>query len=97
MLQIGDYVEILISRVPNRGERINPNTIGKITKLQDQREGLNFYVSYPNSGAEVYDGRDGWWFRAKELRLSKAILHPMQDPDFSLDELELAEKIIGDV
>ena len=92
--QIGDEVEIVTPRVPNREDDLIPlGTIGKIKSLQNDSR-LPYYVVYPGCTASVW-GHDGWWFGDIHLRLRKKVFHPMPSPEFDLDELELAEKIIG--
>lgn len=98
VFNIGDEVEIRTLYVPNRhGDGPIPRgTVGVITALQKDTD-LSYYVEYPGCSAKEVYGRDGWYFGNRHLKMFKEKTYPMQDPEFNLDELELAEKIIGDV
>lgn len=87
---VGDRVDILCENIPNTDEPIPSNT-GRIFRHADEEElrgcseMLPYMVRHPCSAL--------WWYGAEHLRMHGKP-YPME-VDFTLDEIELAEKMIG--
>ena len=98
MFKVGDKVLILCHHVPGRPydpqSHIDPNTIGTITVVVGQGPNDSYQVQYPGSDAHLNGYTDGWYFSGAFLQLAEPS-SIMPEPDFTLDEIELAEKMIG--
>lgn len=95
MFKEGDIVRILTDVIPNTGMPV-PSVKGQVLRIMSDEERrdcrihpedfLPYWVQHTNS--------DKWWYGAEHLELWGKF-HALPEPDFTLCEIELAEKLIG--
>lgn len=100
--EIGDIVKIMTNEVPYNGLSVEPGTLGTITNISEQPVygtiPLQNYVEYPRAreGSLYCSNNDrGWWFADYQLALVRSGRLILPDPDFSLEEMELAEGVLS--
>jgi hypothetical protein len=97
--KVGDKVIILCDHVPGRpGLSIPMNTVAIITEIgfpiwSTIMQYRLMYDGHKNTPSDDNMYINGYWFRFEEI--SRNMRPIMNDPDFSLEEIEEAEAIVN--